>query len=62
MSKIDYKKLEGRLNKMKQYKFVEKYLSDTELEGLFNEYTLAEIPEVRWPLLVVDEVFARMKK
>ena len=31
MSKIDYKKLEGRLNKMKQYKFVEKYLSDTEL-------------------------------
>ena len=33
-------KLQKRLDKIKEYKFVEKYLSDFELEGLFRKYEM----------------------
>ena len=46
---------------MKNYKFVGRYMSDLELEELYSKYLMAGIPEIRWPLLIIDEVYKKIR-
>ena len=47
--------------KVKKYGFVERYLSHSEICAIYNYLKTSSIPEYKWPLFVVDEVYEKMQ-
>lgn len=53
--------MEEFLNKVKKYGFVERYLSRAEICCIYEYLRKSSIPEHKWPLYVVDEVYEKMQ-
>ena len=49
------------LKKVKQYGFVERYLSRSEICCIYEYLKNSSVPEYKWPLYVVDEVYEKMQ-
>ena len=47
--------------KVKNYGFVERYLTEKEIKGIYEYLVKSQIPEYKWPLFVVDEVYEKMQ-
>ena len=60
-SNIALTKTSKRIEKIKQYKFIEKCFTDLQLEGMFNELEISQVPEARWPLIIIDKAYDKMK-
>ena len=48
--------------KIKKYGFVEKYLSEEEIEVIYGRLVRDGVSELKWPIYIVDEVYRRMKQ
>lgn len=47
--------------KIRKYGFVEKYLSEGEVWAVYDELVRTGVPELKWPIFIVDEVYKKMK-
>lgn len=62
MDSFEYSK-EQFIKKVKKYGFVEKYLTDLEIKSIYEGLkSRADIPQHRWPLVVIDEVYKKMQE
>lgn len=59
---IRNKKMSEKMSKIKQYKFVEEYLTDLELEGIINQLEVTNVPESQWGIAVVDKIYQLIRK
>ena len=53
--------LDEFLTKVRNYGFIERYLSQTEICSIYDYLKKSSIPEYKWPLFVVDEVYEKMQ-
>lgn len=47
--------------KIRKYGFVEKYLNESEIWSVYDYLVGSRIPELKWPIFIVDEVYKKMK-
>ena len=48
--------------KIKKYGFVEKHLTQEEIWNIYDQLVRGAVPELKWPIFIVDEVYRRMKQ
>ena len=47
--------------KIKKYGFVEKYLKEGEIWAIYEYLVGSQVPQLKWPIVIVDEVYKKMK-
>ena len=40
---------------------MEKYLTETEIWSIYDHLVWTNVPELKWPIYIVDEVYKKMK-
>jgi hypothetical protein len=46
--------------KIKKYGFVERHLTEAEIWKMYDQLVEEGIPEMRWPIAIVEAVYNRM--